>query len=104
MSIIDGSLRILSLTLNHDLFQQRKRLIVRRLEQCKGKHDLPMVFHNLTLLRDPKTEEVTFDFDVTVRKPVSMNFAVRIMYYVAMDFFVKKNNRRLRFMYKMLCL
>lgn len=59
-----------------DLFQESKKLIVRKLESCKGKRHLPMVFQNLTVARNPETDGVDFDFYVVVKREISNNLAV----------------------------
>lgn len=76
MNVINGGSQIPILKNNNDLFQTKKKLIVRRLEQCKGYTHLPLLFHNMIITRDPETEEVVFDFELIVREEVGHNFAV----------------------------
>lgn len=59
-------------------FQNSKKLIVRKLESCKGERNLPMVFQNLTVAKSVDSDGYEMEFVVVVKKEVSSNLAVSI--------------------------
>lgn len=63
------------------LFQNSKKLLVRKLESCKGERHLPLIFRNLTVTKNPNTGGYEFEFELVVKKEVSKNLAVSIRFY-----------------------
>lgn len=59
--------------------QNSKKLIVRKLESCKGERNLPMIFQNLTLTKSLESDGYDFEFIVVVKKEISRNLAVSMV-------------------------
>jgi hypothetical protein len=69
--------QILALIVNRDLFQQKKKVVLRSLGQCKGQQSLPMVWYDFAPKHDEKTGDSMASIKVRTKALVSEDLSVR---------------------------
>ncbi|KAJ8985091.1 hypothetical protein NQ317_019776 [Molorchus minor] len=66
---------------NYDLFQKKKRIVMRKLGMCKGKEGLPIQWTNMTVSYNEDNKETVIGLKVKVLKEVSNNFSMTFNFW-----------------------